>query len=145
MNIYWFSSATQWNYTTINRENHDKELNIFSYLSIKDLIHCGLVSKRIRRLSRDEFLWKKVNLCGKIVPSDFLKYILDNGCRYLNLAFSEIRGSLKLLNNCESKMTGKYKVKYLNLSNCSANYGVIEELISSCQVTWWCFEDLIVP
>ena len=110
------------------------QLKIFAYLSIKDLICCSQVSKRTQRICRDESLWEKANLCGKIVPANLLKYILDNGCKYINLAFSEIRGSLKLFENGDSKMSRKYNVKYLNLANCTANYGVLEELIASCQV-----------
>ena len=86
------------------------QLKIFTYLSVKDLSCCSQVSKRTRRICRDESMWEKVNLCGKIVPATFLKYILDNGSKHINLAFSEIRGGLKLFENGESISSGKYKV-----------------------------------
>ena len=57
----------------------EMQLKIFSYLSVKDLIRCGQVSSRTRRICRDESLWNSINLCGKIVPANFIKYILDNG------------------------------------------------------------------
>ena len=118
---------------TLEDLSDEIQLKIFSHLHIKDLISCSQVSKRTRRISRDESLWEKVNLCGKIIPANFLKFILENGSKYINLAFSEIRGGLILFENGESMSSGKYKVKYLNLANCAANYGVIEELIASCQ------------
>ena len=118
-------------------ENHPKvfdlenlsdevQLKIFSYLSVKDLIHCSHVSSRTRRICQDESLWLKVNLCGKIVPADFIKYILDNGCKYINLSFANVIGELKLFGNI-------YNVKYLNLSDSTSNTNAFEELIASCQ------------
>ena len=111
---------------TIEDLSDEMQLKIFTYLSVKDLIHCGQVSTRTRRICQDESLWQKVNLFGKIVPADFIQYVLDNGCKFINLSYAEIRGDLKL--------HGKtYKVKYLNLSRCDSNFNAIEELISSCQ------------
>ena len=102
------------------------QLKIFSYLSVKDLIHCSHVCSRIRRICQDESLWLKVNLCGKIVPANFIKYILDNGCKYINLSFANIVGELNLFGNT-------YNVKYLNLSDSTSNANALEELIASCQ------------
>ena len=36
-------------------------LNILGYVKIQDLIHCGQTSKRIRVITRDERLWKRVD------------------------------------------------------------------------------------
>ena len=52
--------------------------------------------------------------------------ILEKGCKYINLQSSQIVGSLTLSRN-------DYDVKYLNLTNCYADKGVLEKLISSCQ------------
>ena len=102
------------------------QLKIVKFLEIKDLIRFAQVSKRSRRISHDESIWKKVNLYEKVVPSEFIEMILENGCRYINLKSSVIVGNLNLSRN-------NYDVRYLNLSNCHANEGVLEKLISSCK------------
>ena len=102
------------------------QLKIFKFLEIEDLIRCAQVSKRTRRICHDESIWKKVNLNKKLVPSEFIEKILENGCKYISLTYTKIIGDLKL--------SGKtYNVKYLNLSNCLAEKGVLEKLICSCQ------------
>ena len=63
-------------------------LKVLKNLEIKDLIRCGLVSKRIRTISRNESLWEKMNLYykeGLKVPIEFLQLVLDYGCKYLSL------------------------------------------------------------
>ena len=102
------------------------QLKIVKFLEIKDIIRCARVSKRTRRICRDGSIWKKVNLFKKVVPSEFIEMILENGCKYINLQSSKIVGSLNLSRN-------DYNVKYLNLSYCNADEGVLEKLISSCQ------------
>ena len=102
------------------------QLNIFKFLDFDDIIRCAQVSKRTRRICHDESIWKKVNLYAKTVPSEFIEQILENGCQYINLFCSKIVGGLKLSRN-------DYDVKYLNVSSCKADEGVIEKLISSCK------------
>ena len=58
------------------------QLNIFKFLDLDDVIRCAHVSKRTRRICHDESIWKKVNLNGKTVPSEFIEQILENGCKY---------------------------------------------------------------
>jgi hypothetical protein len=101
------------------------QLNISKFLDFGDIIHCAQVSKRARRICHDESIWKKVNFYGKTVPSDFIEQILENGRQYINLYCSKIVGDLKLSRN-------DYDVKYLNISWCKADNGVLEKLISSC-------------
>ena len=108
-------------------------LKIFSYLDISDIIHCGQMSKRFRKISHDELLWQKVNLSHRTVTSEFLKFILDNvGCKYLSLHFATLTGNLSL--NKPSQL------RYLDLAQdlsssptkrSTANNQVYEELISS--------------
>ena len=43
------------------------------------------VCKRLRSISKDESLWRKVNLSRKFVPTGFLKMVFENGCKYLSL------------------------------------------------------------
>ena len=102
------------------------QLKIFKFLEIEDLIRCAQVSKRTRRICHDESIWKKVNLNKKLVPSEFIEKILENGCKYISLTYTKIIGDLKL-----SEQT--YSVKYLNLSNCLAEKGVLEKFICSCK------------
>ena len=69
-------------------------LKILSFSETKDLIGCGQVSKRIRRISHDGTLWVTANLEKKIVKTELLEMILSKGCRSLNLCYSTILGSL---------------------------------------------------
>ena len=109
-------------------------LKILSFSETKDLITCGQVSKRIRRISHDGKLWVTVNLVKKIVKTGLLEMILQKGCRILNLCHSTIHGSLSL--NMKSQL------RVLNLSepqctihddcDCTDNNGVLEEILFSC-------------
>ena len=103
-------------------------LKILSFSETKDLIGCGQVSKRIRRISHDSTLWVMANLEKKIVKTELLEMILRKGCRILNLSHSEIFGSLSL-NEFKSQ------IRVLNLSQISSSSEetfVLEELLSSC-------------
>ena len=69
-------------------------LKVLSYSEPKDLISSGQVSKRLRKISRDNSLWQRVSLAWKIVKTEFLELILDKGCKSLNLSGTTILGSL---------------------------------------------------
>ena len=60
-------------------------LAIVNYLDIKSIIKFGQVCTRTREISRDESLWRKTILFNKKVSPEFVKFILDSGCRYLSL------------------------------------------------------------
>ena len=60
-------------------------LKILGYLEVKNLILCSHVSKKLRNISQDKSFWQKTNLYNKVVPIDFLKMVLNNGCKFLNL------------------------------------------------------------
>ena len=102
------------------------QLNIFKFLDFDDIIRCAQVSKRTRRICHDKSIWKKVNISGKTVPSEFMEQILENGCQYINLNNTKIVGGLNLSRN-------DYKVKYLDLSWCKAERDILQKLISSFQ------------
>ena len=51
-------------------------LKILSYAEAKDLINCGQVSKKIRRISQDDTLWATANLEKKIVKTELIEMIL---------------------------------------------------------------------
>ena len=70
-----------------------------NFLELSDLILCGLVSKRIRSVSFIESLWQKVNISTsensrKIVPTDFVKTIINRGCKHLSLTGCKVMGNL---------------------------------------------------
>ena len=102
-------------------------LKILSFLETKDLIGCGQVSKRVRRISHDATLWVIVNLEKKIVQTELLEMILRKGCRILNLSHSEIIGSFNL-NEFKSQ------IRVLNLSSSDEETFafVLEDFLSSC-------------
>ena len=105
-------------------------VKVFSYLKIGDLIHCGHVSKRIRQIWNVESLWQSVdfndldNGRGSKVQTEFIIFLLDKGCKYLNLRSVELTGSLEL-----DKLS---KLKRLNLEECNAKREVFEEMLYSC-------------
>ena len=70
-------------------------------------------------------MWQKINLYGKIVPSEFLEQVLANGCKYLNLQDAQINGTLSLPRDT-------YQLKYLNLTSHEANMENVKELLLSC-------------
>ena len=59
---------------------------------------------------------------NKIVPIGFFKLVLNNGCKYLNLSWTELEGNLSL-----KKMP---QLKYLDLTMCKAEKEVFEDLLS---------------
>ena len=68
-------------------------LKVVSYLDINELVKFGEVSKRLRAISNDKSLWRKMNLsryrpswCDEFdVPTKFVKMVIENGCQYLSL------------------------------------------------------------
>ena len=60
----------------------------------------------------------------KIVPIGFVNLVLKNGCKYLNLSWTELEGNLSL-----KKMP---QLKYLDLTMCKAEKEVFEDLLSFC-------------
>ena len=75
-------------------------LNTLNFLELPDLIHCGLVSKRIRSVSFIESLWQKIDISNsghsrKKVPSDLVKRMINRGCKFLRLRGCKITGNLK--------------------------------------------------
>ena len=113
-------------------------LQILSYSETKDLISCGQVSRRIRKISRDSSLWITANLERKIVKTELLEMILQKGCKILNICHSAVLGSLS--SNIKSHL------RVLKISqpvcktvtatgqscDCEENAGALEELLLSC-------------
>ena len=77
-------------------------LNVLNFLQLPDLIHCGLVSKRIRSVSFIESLWQKIDILNsdysmKTVSIDLVKRIINRGCKSLSLKRCNLTGKLKCL------------------------------------------------
>ena len=103
-------------------------LRVFGNLEIKDFIRCGQVSKRIRAISQDQSLWLRIDLYeNKSVATGFLEYVLNNGCKYLGLGFTQI-GQI----NGESLRCNSSQLKCLDLSFCQSSHQVFDDLLSSC-------------
>ena len=100
-------------------------LKVLSYLDTANLIRSGHVSQRLRAISSDESLWQKMNLFKKIVPTSFLQFVLERGCKFLSLHKTCVHGTLNL--------TKPTKLKYLDLNSCIADaHGAIEKLLDTC-------------
>ena len=102
-------------------------LQILKKLDIKDLLHCGMVSKRIRIITRNESLWEKINLYGNNVPLEFLQLVLDLGCKYLSLHDVGLKGDIS-----EFQLRKPSKLRCLDLHYCLNNTTIIENILASC-------------
>ena len=118
----------------LNFQNLPDELvlKILSYSEIKDLISCGQLSKRIRRISHDGTLWVTANLEKKIVKTELLEMILRKGCRTLNLCHSTILG--RLSSNIKSQLSVLRLLQPVicHFTEKTENIDVLEELLLSC-------------
>ena len=100
-------------------------LKVLSYLDTADLIRSGHLSQRLRAISSDESLWQKMNLFKKIVPTSFLQFVLERGCKFLSLHKTCIYGTLNL--------TKPTKLRYLDLNSCIADaHGALDKLLAAC-------------
>ena len=113
-------------------------MKILSFSETKDLITCGQVSKRIRKISRDGTLWVTANLERKIVKTELLEMILKKGCKILNICHSSILGSLSA--NIKSHLRVlKFSQPVCDrvtvtgqCCDCGEKAGALEELLLSC-------------
>ena len=115
-------------------------LAIFNFLKIKEILRFGQVSTRIRAISNDESLWKKMNLSEGNVPYGFIEKAVQNGCRYLSLAGAYLNAvpdmpTLLLRNGKKVPKTTqiRWNLKYLTCSGCGF-FGttVHRELLKYC-------------
>ena len=60
-------------------------LKVFSTSDYLSLIRCSQLSKRIRKISHDGSpLWEAMKIYDKTVPTDFLQFAFEKGCKYLS-------------------------------------------------------------
>ena len=110
-------------------------LKILGYTETKDLITCGQVSKRIRKISRDDTLWVTANLVKKIVKTELLEIVLIR-CKILTLSNCTILGSfssimksqIRSLDLSQSSLMGTWHGE----SYSTENIELLEELLHSC-------------
>ena len=120
-------------------------LKVVNYLDINELVKFGEVSKRMRAISNDITLWKKMNLSRNRqswgyeidVPTKFVKMVVENGCQYLSLQYMKVgipgepNSMTSAGNLCLSKTSS---LKYLDLKYCDAGPCIFEEILSSCHL-----------
>ena len=78
-------------------------IKVFASLGPKDLLNCGQVSKRFRTISHDKFLWQRVDLSGKKVSAAFIQFVMDRGCKHLDLSNShtlDLKSIQNIFSNC---------------------------------------------
>ena len=100
-------------------------LKILSYLSIKSIISCGLICKRIRFISHDVSLWQKINLYQKTVPTKFLKFVMKNGCKYLSLSCAKLKENSTLQRKSEIRFLKDLR---LNINRCQSYISQVHTL-----------------
>jgi len=101
------------------------ELEVMSYLDIRDLVRCTRVSKKIRALCQDQSLWQKINLSWKKIPSSFVQFVLDKNCKSLILHGSAVMGR-------DLKLTENSQLRQLDLRQCKINTKAMSDLLFSC-------------
>ena len=78
-------------------------LKVFACLDLKDLLKCGQVAKRFRTIFHDELLWQRIDLSGKSVSGAFIQFILERGCKHLDLSNSrtlDLKSIQQIFINC---------------------------------------------
>ena len=85
-------------------------LEIFSYLDAKELVHCSHLSRKFRDLSHCHSLWQKMNLHLKIVPSQFVEFLISKGCKYISLSCTKLEGSSKFNIKSHLRYIGSFKL-----------------------------------
>jgi hypothetical protein len=69
---------------------------VLSYLELRDLFSFGFLSTATRAISRDKILWRKLTIRNKTLKTEFLKFMLRNGCKFLELIHVQLKGSIHL-------------------------------------------------
>ena len=110
--------------TTLKNLPNEILTQVLRYLEIRDLFSFGHLSTRTRAVSRDKTLWQKVTIRNKTLKSEFLKFIVRNGCKFLKLTNVQLKGYLRLRRSST--------LKDLTLDRCAIENQVLEEFLGSC-------------
>ena len=139
-------------------------LKVINYLDIKDLVELGEVSQKMSAISSDQFLWQKIirskdtprrfhkdaqgcwiyDIDVPVIPTDFMKMVIENGCQYLSLHYMKLGtpvgpislAKLRLLKCYRKDVTNPLSLigslRYLELKHCEADVETFEEILASC-------------
>jgi hypothetical protein len=110
--------------TTLKDLPNEIITKVLSYLDTRDMFFFGHLSTRARAISRDKALWQKVTVYNKTLKSEFLEFMLRNGCKFLKLTDVQLKGSLHLRKSSI--------LSDLSLDRCAIKNQVLEELLGSC-------------
>ncbi|GAA6102927.1 S-phase kinase-associated protein 2 [Tachysurus ichikawai] len=101
-------------------------LGIFSCLSLQDLLRTSRVCKRWHRLAFDESLWHSADLVGKAQLNGELGQVLTAGV-------SRLRCPHSCIGEPHFKNTQLLRVQHLDLSSCTVQAPVLEDILSRCR------------
>ena len=110
--------------TTLQDLPNEIITKVLSYVELRDLFSFGCLSTRTRAVSRVKTLWQKLSIRNKTLKTEFLKFMLKNGCKFLELIDVQLKGSLHL-----RKTSG---LQELSLDRCEIKNQVLEEFLGSC-------------
>ncbi|XP_029050962.1 S-phase kinase-associated protein 2 isoform X2 [Osmia bicornis bicornis] len=116
-----------------NKLSDEMILMILKWLPKKCLVRSMLVCKRWCQIARDEALWSRLDLGGKVLNEGTLGHILPRGVQILRLAQAEIADPVFLENS--EVLTDGYvsKLQYLDLSMAVISPDGLAMLLSLCK------------
>lgn len=91
-----------------------------------------LVCKRWYQIARDEALWGRLDLGGKILNHGSLGHILSRGAQILRLAQTEIKQPIFALESEASSESYTSKLQFLDLSMAVISPDDLATLLSRC-------------
>ena len=89
-------------------------LKVFACLQLSDLLKCGQVAKKFRNIAHDQFLWERIVIINQYFSTAFIRFILDRGCKYLDLSYSRF---IDLETSTQHIFNKVAELKELNLEN----------------------------
>jgi len=126
---------------SFNRMSDEIVLLVFKWLPKGSLARCSVVCKRWHRLSKDESLWKRVDLGLKNIRPGVIGQVLSRGCTILRLARSSIASPIFCLpssthNTPHSPIStfsslSVSKLRYLDLSMATLGISCLEKLLNT--------------
>ena len=101
-------------------------INVFEYLTLKELVRCSNVCQKWKSLTQEQSLWRKLNLSRKKVCVTYLNKMMSFGVKYLSLQRSKILIDGHFTNETNQELI------YLNLYDIMADPYTIDNLLNSC-------------
>ncbi|CAG7833265.1 unnamed protein product [Allacma fusca] len=102
-------------------------LRVFKWLPKQALGRVAQTCKRLKRLSEDETLWRRVDLQGRILNDGHLGVLLSRQPVFLRLARAQIRDSPKIPPGLKAP-----QLSYLDLSMSVISTETLTELLNMC-------------